>query len=280
MEFEYTSKEDLYYNFVLFKYIPINSTEGKYTNTNIFYKAIENSSNKQKFLNIILKLRKLLGKNQVVWGIKQINEKLIYELYFYQIYNPKLVSIKNIINELKEDFNIFNFEEINNLNSVMFSFDFLENQFKINKLDIYFNRYIGNNLHTKAFSIGENYATEFKNYYITYNPLELNEIKISILNSPYKITKEQLNEILIPELMKCNKIYVGSKRNCNGIYYQGLNIEQFLFFLKKINFNLNIIEFIEKNKDKFNYLLFDVSFDYDIIENKLVILKSGFYGTF
>lgn len=280
MKTEYTQRNDIYYNFVLDSYKPVNSTLNKYTNTMILYKSIENTANEIKILNIIIKLRQLLGKNQVVWGIKNINNEISYELYFYQKYNHKLVSIKNIINQLKEDFEIFNFNEINSLNSIMFSFDFFKDKNKIDEINVYFSQYIKHNLHTKSFSINKNYEKEFQNYYITYNQSEQKEIIQTILTSPYNIDTKNLPDILIPELMKCEQIYIGSKRNCNGIYFQGVDITQLIFFLKKFKFDLALIEFIEKNKENLDYLLFDISFDYYIKNNKFIIKKSGFYGTF
>ena len=49
-------------------------------------------------------------------------------------------------------------------------------------------------------------------------------------------------------------------------------------FLKRFNYPQNQIDFIEFNKDKLNHLLYDISFNYRVENNKLKILKSGYYG--
>ena len=93
-------------------------------------------------------------------------------------------------------------------------------------------------------------------------------------------TKIDISKILYQDLMKCKVICISSKRNANGIYYHGINIEQFLFFLKEFNYSSELINFVNENKNKLDYILFDVGFDYSIKNDNLVIKKSGFYGTF
>ena len=51
-----------------------------------------------------------------------------------------------------------------------------------------------------------------------------------------------------------------------------------ILFLKKFNYPINQIEFLEYNKNKLNHLLYDISINYKVEDDKLKIIKSGYYG--
>jgi hypothetical protein len=47
-----------------------------------------------------------------------------------------------------------------------------------------------------------------------------------------------------------------------------------------MHYRADLIAFLEENRSKLDHLEFDVGFDYRMEEDKLMILKSGYYGTF
>ena len=93
--------------------------------------------------------------------------------------------------------------------------------------------------------------------------------------------------ILIPEFLYWYQqnqklinysIVTTNKKDCDSIYYTSLDVNMLIIFLKKFNYPIKQIKFIESNKDKLNHLLYDFSINYKIEDGKLKILKSGYYG--
>ena len=62
--------------------------------------------------------------------------------------------------------------------------------------------------------------------------------------------------------------------------FSGINIDQLILFLKKTGYPMELISFIEQNRGVLDHLQYDVGYDYRLEGEKLVILKSGYYGIF
>lgn len=125
-------------------------------------------------------------------------------------------------------------------------------------------------------------GAQFKNHYDFYNPEnEMEQIITKIKRSAFADFSEiDTSEVLFPEIVNCKSICVCNKRYNDGLYFVGLDVNQLLFCLKKLNYPENIILFIESNKSQLDHLQFEISFDYLTKNNELVIFKSGYYGTF
>jgi len=160
----------------------------------------------------------------------------------------------------------------------MFSFDITENM-KIESVNVYFSKFFGESFHTLSYKLTRSDAV-FENHYEIFTKGNYHEIPERIINSPFFSSKIPVSEVFPSELLNCCSIHFATKRNKNGIYYQGINIKQFLDFLKKFNYPHELVKFVEVNRKRLNYILFDIGFDYTAKDNKLVINKSGFYGTF
>jgi hypothetical protein len=47
-----------------------------------------------------------------------------------------------------------------------------------------------------------------------------------------------------------------------------------------MNYRAGLIRFLEENRARLDHLEFDVGFDYRMEGDNLLVLKSGYYGTF
>jgi hypothetical protein len=47
-----------------------------------------------------------------------------------------------------------------------------------------------------------------------------------------------------------------------------------------MHYRASLTTFLEENRSKLDHLEFDVGFDYRMEEDRLIILKSGYYGIF
>ena len=61
---------------------------------------------------------------------------------------------------------------------------------------------------------------------------------------------------------------------------RGHPLRPFLFFLRSMHYRADLIGFLEENRSKLDHLEFDVGIDYRMEGDKLMVLKSGYYGTF
>jgi len=239
-----------------------------------------NSLTHKRIIDYILYLQKILGKEKVVWGIKHNCNEQSWEFYFYNWDKKTELTMTNIF-DISKDFFITEIIPNENIPYFMFSIDITEELFDTQKLHAVHIYLEGANFrqHGGSYLLSKN-NVEFENTYSTYNPTnkEQREHLIgSIFKSPrVDFTKVDISKLLWTELFNCYTICLSRKRFCEGIYYSRLNIEQFLIFLKKFNYDY---KFIEQNKNKLDYLKFDVGFDYTY-DTDLQLIKSGYYGIF
>jgi hypothetical protein len=78
----------------------------------------------------------------------------------------------------------------------------------------------------------------------------------------------------------CKVIVVANKQGNDAVYFSRINVDQLIFFLKRMNYPGELISFIEKNRSKLDHLQYDVGYDYKMDGKDLMILKSGYYGVF
>ena len=163
----------------------------------------------------------------------------------------------------------------------MFSIDvlqpFFENK-KLNGVHVYIG---GRSNYGFSYFWDENGITK-ENVYSFFDAMKEKEKITKELHKSIFVdfSKVRINEVLIPELQDCKSVCVAKKQMCDSVYYSGIDISQFLFFLKKFGYPDEIVSFIETHKSELDHLQYDVGFDYRMESGKLKILKSGYYGTF
>ncbi len=246
--------------------------------SNLLYKSLEKTPLYTPINELIKDLRNKIGLNQTVWGIKNINGKVELELYFYRHLQHSIMEFDAILDILSKYFLVERLTFDENLPFTMFSFDIAENM-KIENANIYFSKYYEESFHSWSYKLSAK-KIEFENHYEVYTQPNYYQIPEKILSSPFVNSETTISEILLPQLMNCSLIFLATKRNRNGIYYQGISINQFIIFLRKFQYPKELIKFVELYRNQLNYILFDIGFDYSIIDNKLDFGKSGFYGTF
>ncbi len=73
---------------------------------------------------------------------------------------------------------------------------------------------------------------------------------------------------------------MANKPVSDSVYFSRINVDQLIFFLKKMSYPGELVSFVEENKSNLDHLLYDVGIDYRMDGNDLVILKSAYYGIF
>ncbi len=286
MDFINNNESDEYgFDYCLLKYILKSSPIGKLKSVKLLFEALALMNACPEQYDFIDYLQTNIGNNQTIWGIKKTGDQLFTELYFYN-YNAlsPQKSVKNLIALLKQKFDC-GISISESVPCFMISLDVNNELFKRAKLDslhVYTNNRASGGMNGISYLFSKN-AISLENFYYFFAPntFEIDLIKEKILNSAMvDFRLVSLDEILLPQLTNCKKICTAFKSDCEAIYYSGINIEQFLFFLNKFNYQSKIISFIEANKHLLDYLQFDVGFDYRMSADKLEIVKSGYYGVF
>jgi len=279
---EYCKDEKKCFDFFLEDYDCLKSSKGMLKSKNLLFHSFEIAGCSKKFYDLINKLEEKVGFNNTVWGLKQKNNDLFWELYFYNHRKTKLCSsISCVLNSVKSLFSnniVFN----ENLPYFMFSMDISSSNFRMKKIDrIYV--YCAANKHSEAVSYSvEANRLHLENHYNLYYPDTQIEQMRNVVEHSIFVDKRKIDmqKILIPELLKCKKVCMARKQFCDAIYYSGITIDQLIFFLKRFKYPSSIVFFIEQKKHLLDYMLYDVGIDYRMQDKKLCFSKTGYYGYF
>jgi len=280
---EYAAEGDKFFNYALWPYTPAQSLEGRLKPSNLLLESFDAAGVDRRFFDLIPLLRQALGEFHTVFGVKQQGERTWWEFYFYDYRRRERErSLSRVLEAIRPlaptillpNENIFYF---------MFSIDITEEIFSRGIEEVHL--YIGNP--GSSVSSGICYSltparTKLENLYYFFDArTEIHEIAAKIACSAHiDTTKVELDEVLRPELRDCRTICVANKQENDCVYFAGIGFNQFLFFLKLMRYRADLTGFLEENRSKLDHLEFDVGIDYRMAEDKLLVLKSGYYGTF
>lgn len=282
---EYTTDRDIFYDYCLWEYKPIVPYENKFRSINLLFHSFNMTNASENFYALVKSIREGIGIFNTVWGIKQEGKDLSWEFYFYDYKRrDRDISISRLL-EIIRPLAPSRLKVNENLHYFMFSIDF-SNDLLTGKQDLEeVHMYIGNP--GSSVSSGICYSltreqTRLENLYCFFDAeKQMDDIIPKVICSSHiDISVINLNEIIIPELKECRVIVVANKKQNDSIYFSGIDIDQFIFFLKKMGYDTKLISFAEENRSMLDHLKYDVGIDYRMEENRLRILKSGFYGFF
>jgi len=282
---EYTTPQDQYFDYCLWDYRPIAPPENKLRSVNLLHQSFDVDGMGERAQELVQAIRQGFGESRTVWGIKQEQGRIGWELYFYDYDRLKRQrSIPRLL-EIVRPWVACDVETSEQHDYFMFSIDLDQALIAGTKPLDEIQMYIGNV--GSLVSSGICYAvtktqTTLKNFYFFFDAKkQMNEIVGKVCSSAYlSLPHLDLNAILWPELRDCQTIVVANKRTHDGVYFSRINVDQLLFFLKKMRYPEAHVAFVEQNKSRLDHLLYDVGFDYRMQGNSLHILKSAYYGVF
>jgi len=80
---EYTTSQDIFFDFCLWDYRPSVPYENKFRSVNLLYNSFDCTGVHERFFDLVQAIRQGLGESNTVWGIKQIEGDIRWEFYFY-----------------------------------------------------------------------------------------------------------------------------------------------------------------------------------------------------
>lgn len=282
---EYTTSQDVFFDYCLWEYRPVAPYENKFRSVNLLYHSFEVTGLDGRAFDLVRAIREGIGLSRTVWGVKQRGDDIAWEFYFYDYRRKdRERSVKNVL-EVIRPFVPCSVKANENHHYFMFSIDINDDLItgKANLEEVHM--YIGNP--GSLVSSGICYSltdggTRLENFYFFFDAEKQREdILAKIVCSAHTdFTKIGIDRILWPELRNCRVIVVANKQNNDSVYFSRINVDQLLFFLKRMRYRPELISFVEKNRSRLDHLQYDVGLDYRMEGDHLVFLKSGYYGFF
>jgi hypothetical protein len=283
--FESSGSRDIFFDFCLWEYKPVIPYENKFRSANLLFHSFNVRGVDKRVFDLVQAIRQGFGVSQTVWGVKQLGEEIAWEFYFYDYRRRErersMTRLLDIVNpffhcEIKPNENYFYF---------MFSIDITGDLISGTKDLKEIHMYIGNPGSTVSSGICYLFTrggTKLENFYFFFDAKkEMDDIMSKTVCSAHiDTTQIHIDQILWPELRDCRVIVVANKQGNDAVYFSRINVDQLIFFLKKMRYPMELVSFMEENRSKLDHLLYDVGYDYKMDGKDLVILKSGYYGIF
>jgi hypothetical protein len=284
-ELEYTSAQDLFCDFCLWEYKPLTSCDNKLSSSNLLFHSFEIAGISDRIYDLIRAIREGFGVSRTVWGVKKLGNDIRWEFYFYDY---RRIERERSITKLLDIIHPFvpcGIKVNENLHYFMFSID-IDDSLVSGRRDLdEIHMYIGNP--GSAVSSGICYlvtksGTRLENFYFFFDARkEPEEIVGKAVCSAYvDYSAVDINQILWPEMRTCQVIVVANKQGNDAVYFSRINVDQLIFFLRRMGYPRELISFVEESRSRLDHLLYDAGFDYRMEGKDLVILKSGYYGIF
>jgi len=286
---ELATADDAHVDFCLWDYAPPAPAQGKLRAINLLTQSLRIAGIASRADEIVQALRAELGDMKTVWGIKQADGQISWELYFYDYARRhRTRSMTRVLDLIRPwiDCNPATRSRINEASDYfMFSLDFNAGNLNEGKPLDEIQLYMGNV--GSAVSSGICYALRpeamrLKNFYFFFDARrQMQEIVGKLTSSVFlDLERFELDTLLWPELRDCQTIVVANKPTHDGLYFSRITIDQLLFFLERMRYPEEQLAFARSHRNGFDHLLFDVGIDFRMENGAMKILKSAWYGVF
>ena len=282
---EYTTAQDVFFDYCLWEYKPVVPYENKFRSVNLLYHSFDFTGMNERVFELVQAIREGIGVSHTVWGIKQLGNDFRWEFYFYDYRRRERERSITRLLDIIRPFIRCEIKVNENYHYFMFSIDIHNDLISGNRDLDEIHMYIGNPGSTVSsgicYLLTKN-ETRLENIYFFFNAKkQIDEIIDKVVCSAHIDSKIiHIDQILWTEMIDCGVIVVANKQNNDSVYFSRIHVDQLIFFLKKMRYPMKLVSFVEGNKSKLDHLLYDVGYDYKMDGKDLIILKSGYYGVF
>ncbi len=282
---EYSTDQDVFYDFCLWEYKPAVPYENKFRSVDLLFHSFDVVGVNERIFDFVQAIREGIGLSHTVWGVKRLGDDIRWEFYFYDYRRRGRERSMTKVLEIIRPFIRCEVEPNENYHYFMFSID-IDSHLISRARDLEeIHMYVGNVGSTVSSGICYSLTSEgtrLENFYFFFDAkTQGDEIFGKVVSSAYiDTTVIKIDQILWPEMGNCKVIVVANKQGNDAVYFSRINLDQLVFFLKRMNYPGQLISFIEKNRSKLDHLQYDVGYDYKMDGKDLMILKSGYYGVF
>tara|TARA_R110002096_G_scaffold26518_10_gene81791 strand:- start:14889 stop:15749 length:861 start_codon:yes stop_codon:yes gene_type:complete len=282
---EQATPQDYYYNYCWWPYQPQAPTDGKIRASSLLFHSFALTGVFAPARQICETMRTEIGCFRTVYGVKWAEGKLSWEYYLYDYKREnRNVSMSRVFQALQPHLECsVPFPE--DRPYFMFSFDLDPDLMKTTPRVDKVNMYIGNPGSTVSSGISYGLTpekTEMENLYFFFDARsQMSEVLEKLRCSAFHRGDDFVIEnVLHKELRNCHTICLANKRNRDTVYYSGVGVQQLRWFLEAFNYPAEITDFVAAHQHQLDHLLFDVGFDYQVVDGRAKAVKSGFYAVF
>lgn len=282
---EIAADDDHFFNYCLWEYRPLTPSSGKLKSANLLYHSFDVGQADKNAFRIVQLIRDSFGVGNTVWGVKWTGNSFKWEFYFYDY--RRRDRERSISRLLEAIFPIASCSVPINDNPpyFMFSIDIdrrlLSGARELDEIHMYVGN-VGSNVSSGiSYSVTKD-GNRLENSYYFFRPKEHRDDIIgkiycsAFIDSPII----DLDSILWPELTDCSTICLANKQHNDCIYFSGITVDQLLFAMTRLNYPSQTIFFIRENRSNLDHLRYDIGIDYTLANGRMVVVKSGYYGTF
>jgi hypothetical protein len=272
-------------NYRYCEYTPLCRSKGRWNSSALLFATLPFSKQADRLLGLLHAIQEGVGKDRTVWGVKLANGEISWELYFYN--DGKMDSPVSPAN-LARIFAPFMSSSIKlpeHPRSMMCSIDVstaLLSERRLEAVNVYVHNVeerptgISYRVDERGIRKENDYAYYRWGREAEMKPL-LRKLRESLLVDFSRIS---VDDVLRKEYLPCGTVCIANKLAADAIYFSGIDLGHFVTFLRAFDYPGSIIDFVETNRERFDYLMFDVGWDYRGLDGKLEIVKSAYYGTF
>jgi hypothetical protein len=282
---EYTSHHDLFCDFCLWEYTPNFPYENKFRSVNLLYHSFTFAGVSEGMFELVQTIRQGLGNSRSVWGVKHIGDDIRWEYYFYDYRRrDRERSITRLL-DIISPFARCSIKANESFHYFMFSIDIDNDLISGGRELEEIHMYIGNPGSTVSSGICYSLTskgTRLENFYFFFDAKkQKKEILDKAFCSAYVDTiSVNVDQLFWPKMRNCRIMVVANKQGNDAIYFSGIDIDQLIYFLKRLKYPPALTSFVEENRAKLDHMYYDAGFDYRMEGGELIILKSGYYGIF
>jgi len=280
---------------VLYDYTmrPYSTTRGgKLRSTVLLYRLLAESRQKEKWRQLISAVRRTLGANRTVWGMKLIDGRLSAELYFYfralsaarahrepPARIPEPITFSQVVSALAPVLRIKP-SYPSQIPAIMVSVDVNDEVLARGEIDE-LHVYMQSGLSWDVRSDGIEHA----NHYSFFELQEMDRLRALIEHQANGLFHASacgvdIQKLFLPRLYNCRTICLAAKRRADGIYFAGVDTGQLCWFLEHFTWPESARAFVTAHADDLAHLRWDIGLDFVVTDSGLTWVKSGVYGTF
>ncbi|MCA8884376.1 MAG: hypothetical protein KDA50_11625 [Rhodobacteraceae bacterium] len=276
---------DIHVDFCLWDYPPLAVPDGLWRSETILLHSFALAGVLDQGRALMEAIRGTFGPFRTVWGIKEFDGRMSWELYFYDYDRLQrarsasrlltaLAPLHSSTLRVPEDRPYFMF-------SVSFTAADLKSGAPISELDVY----IGNPGSTVSSGICyllDTAALRLKNFYFFFDTETERAAAMQKLTTSAHFDAAQIWPAALawPEMMGCKTVVVANKPDNDALYFSRVGVRALVWFLNRVGFDPDLTKAISRNSANFAHLYFDAGYDFRFSDGQPIIAKSSFYGYF
>lgn len=270
-------------DYCLWAYEPVAPTAGKLRSSTLLWQSFAALGAPPLLGEMVGAITDEIGPFKTVWGVKQKGRDYSWELYFYDYGRlEREVSIERVLAALgplapcrlslspKRPY-------------FMFSLDFDaalgERKREIDEISVYLGNPSGMVSSGLCYQLSEA-GLRFDNlYYFFDRKQNWEDVVGKVATSAHvDLAGLDVSKILWPELVDCGIVVVANKKHNDGVYFSRIRIDQLIWFVERLDYPEAIRSFLKENRLLLDHMLYDVGIDYRMVDGRLEIIKSAYYG--